>query len=452
MNNRLKKALTVLAPTAVVLTAGVTWFVSRTPASHFDSVISPDLSPALVSRGEYISRLSDCVACHSVPDGAAYTGGLKMVTPMGAIFATNITPDQTTGIGTYTLADFDRAIRAGVAKDGRRLYPAMPYPSYAKLSNEDVRALYAYFMKGVPAVHRENKKSTIPWPLNMRWPLSFWNELFVPAGQYVQDAARDKQWNRGAYLVETAGHCGACHTPRSLAFNEKGMNSHNSQFLSGALIDHWFAPSLRNDPNTGLGRWNEQDIFDFLKTGRNSHAVVFGSMTEAFNNSTQFFSDADLKAVAHYLKSLQRNASHTVQPWQYVPTTAEALEPNQRKTPSGAQTYMAKCSFCHGTDGRGQSVWIPPLAGAASSLTADTSSQINITLNGSGRVVANGMPDAYRMPSYRSQLSDQQAADVLTFIRSSWGNRKTVISPNDVKNIRKRTTPAQIFPVILKTE
>ena len=230
------------------------------------------------------------------------------------------------------------------------------------------------------------------------------------------------------------------------------MNSHSSHYLSGALIDDWFAPSLRNDPYTGLGRWSEKDIFDFLKTGRNSHAVVFGSMTEAFNNSTQFFSDADLKAVAHYLKSLPGDASYAVQPWQYVSTSAAALDPSQRKPSSGAQTYMAKCSFCHGADGRGQSPWIPPLAGSASSLTADTSSQINITLNGSGRVVVNGMPDTYRMPSYRSQLSDQQVADVLTFVRSSWGDRKAAIVPNDVKNIRKRTTPAQVSPVILKTE
>ncbi|GEB43922.1 c-type cytochrome [Gluconobacter sphaericus] len=450
MNNRLKKALTVLAPTAVVLTAGVTWFVSRTPASHFDSVISPDLSPALVSRGEYISRLSDCVACHSVPDGAAYTGGLKMVTPMGAIFATNITPDQTTGIGTYTLADFDRAIRSGVAKDGRRMYPAMPYPSYAKLSDEDVRALYAYFMKGVPAVHRKNRKSTIPWPLNMRWPLAFWNVVFAPSDVYRSDASKDAQWNRGAYLVEGAGHCGACHTPRSLAFNEKGTDSHSAVFVSGALIDGWFAPSLRNDPNTGLGRWSEDDVFRFLKTGRNEHAVVFGSMTEAFNNSTQFFLDDDLRAVAHYLKSLQGDQQGDGAPWQYEPTQAASLQPAARQSIPGAQTYMAKCSFCHGTDGRGQGEWVPPLAGAASSLLPDSSSSINVTLNGSGRVVAAGVPDSYRMPSYRTQLSDGEIADVLTFVRSSWGNRQSPVTKGDVKKLRERTVPARSSPVVLK--
>lgn len=289
MTNRLKKIFAVVIPASAVLAAGTAWFVTRLPASSFEKTGSQgEPSAQLVARGEYVSRLTDCVACHSVPGGAAYTGGLKMVTPMGAIFATNITPDRETGIGAYTLADFDRALRSGVAKDGHRLYPAMPYPSYAKLSDDDVKALYAYFMKGVPAVHQENRESTIPWPLNMRWPLAFWNVVFAPSDVYRPDTSKDAQWNRGAYLVEGAGHCGACHTPRSLAFNEKGTDSHSAAFVSGALIDGWFAPSLRNDANTGLGRWSEDDIFRFLKTGRNEHAVVFGSMTEAFNNSTQF--------------------------------------------------------------------------------------------------------------------------------------------------------------------
>lgn len=452
MTNRLKKIFAVVIPASAVLAAGTAWFVTRLPVSSFEKTGSQgEPSAQLVARGEYVSRLTDCVACHSVPGGAAYTGGLKMVTPMGAIFATNITPDRETGIGAYTLADFDRALRSGVAKDGHRLYPAMPYPSYARLSDDDVEALYAYFMKGVPAVHQENRKSTIPWPLNMRWPLAFWNVVFAPSDVYRPDMSKDAQWNRGAYLVEGAGHCGACHTPRSLAFNEKGTDSHSASFVSGALIDGWFAPSLRNDPNTGLGRWSEDDIFRFLKTGRNEHAVVFGSMTEAFNNSTQFFSDDDLRAVAHYLKSLPGNAQRDGTPWQYEPTQAAVVQPAGRQGIPGAQTYMAKCSFCHGTDGRGQGQWVPPLAGAASSLVPDSSSSINVTLNGSGRVVAAGVPDSYRMPSYREQLSDEEIADVLTFVRSSWGNRQSPVAKGDVKKLREQTVPASSSLVILKT-
>ncbi|WP_338333163.1 cytochrome c [Acetobacter sp. LMG 32666] len=426
--------------------------MNRIPASRFEMAGSAADEPSeLVARGGYVARLSDCVACHSVPGGAAYAGGLKMATPMGAVYTTNITPDRNTGIGSYTLADFDRALRSGVAKDGHRLYPAMPYPSYAKLSDDDVKALYAYFMRGIPAVHQQNRQSTIPWPLNMRWPLAFWNVVFAPSGVYHPDATKDTQWNRGAYIVEGAGHCGACHTPRGLAFNEKGTDSHSAAFVSGALIDGWYAPSLRNTPNTGLGRWSEDDLFRFLKTGRNEHAVVFGSMAEAFNNSTQFFSDDDLRAVAHYLKSLPGDGTREGASWHYEPTQAAAREPAKRQELPGAQTYMAKCSFCHGADGRGQGQWVPPLAGAASSMMQDSSSSINITLNGSGRVVAAGVPDAYRMPSYREQLSDTDIADVLTFIRLSWGNRQSVVFADDVKKLRDQTTPANSSPVILKT-
>lgn len=211
-----------------------------------------------------------------------------MATPLGAIHATNVTPDRATGIGNYSLADFDRAVRHGVAPGGRRLYPAMPYPSYAKLSDDDVRALYAFFMNGVQPAQQANRPSDIPWPLNMRWPIALWNGLFAADTPYAVKPGQDALWNRGAYIVQGPGHCGSCHTPRGLAFNEKALDEAGAPFLAGALLDGWYAPSLRNDHNTGLGRWSEAQVVQFLKTGRNSHAVVFGSMTEAFNNSTQF--------------------------------------------------------------------------------------------------------------------------------------------------------------------
>lgn len=274
----MKKILAILLPVLLVLAGATAWFVTRTPASPFDGAPAPGASAELMARGAYLARAGDCVACHSLPRGRAYAGGLKMPTPMGAIYATNITPDKATGIGAYSLADFDRALRRGVARDGRRLYPAMPYPSYAKLSDEDVRALYAYFLNGVPPMRQANRASDIPWPLNLRWPLALWNGVFAPAASFRPDPAKDALWNRGAYLVQGAGHCGACHTPRGLAMNERGTDQGSSAYLSGAVIDHWYAPSLRGDHNTGLARWSEEDIVRFLKTGRNQHGVVYGSM------------------------------------------------------------------------------------------------------------------------------------------------------------------------------
>lgn len=451
---RIRKAFGIILVICLVAIIGVTWFVTRTPSSSFDTEASAQTPSAeLIRRGEYVARLSDCVACHSTPSGKPFAGGLEMATPMGSIFATNITPDPETGIGAYSLADFDRALRHGVARDGHRLYPAMPYPSYAKLSDDDLRALYAYFMHEVSPVHQENKSSGIPWPLNMRWPLAFWNSIFTEAGSYESKTAGGGDmhlWNRGGYLVQGAGHCGSCHTPRGPAMNEKAFDEGSPLYLSGALLDGWYAPSLRNDPNTGLGRWSEADIVKFLKTGRNAHAVVFGSMTEAFNNSTQFMTDDDLKAVARYLKSLPGNPARDGAPWQYDATSNRALAVDQRLKIPGAQTFMARCSSCHGADGRGQGQWIPPLAGGVSSMAKENASAINVTLNGSGRVVANGVPDAYRMPPFRNQLSDQEIADVLSFVRTSWGNKGGAVTAQEVKALRDQTNPASSSVIILQ--
>ncbi|WP_460141987.1 c-type cytochrome [Pseudomonas sp. S2_E01] len=445
-NRRFARTAGWLAVPCLIAAGLLAWYVTREPASPLptEPAAVADIDPALVTRGEYVARLSDCVACHSVPGGAPFAGVLEMATPLGNIHATNVTPDRDTGIGGYSLADFDRAVRHGVAPGGRRLYPAMPYPSYAKLSDDDVRALYAFFMKGVAPVKQANIPSDIPWPLNLRWPIALWNGVFTDSAPYVDKHAKDELWNRGAYIVQGAGHCGSCHTPRGLAFNEKALDESGTPFLAGALLDGWYAPSLRDDHNTGLGRWSEPDIVQFLKTGRNKHAVVYGSMTEAFNNSTQFMSDDDLAAIARYLKSLPGDPQRDGTPWQYQPVAAAALE-----TPGG-HTYATRCASCHGADGKGQPEWMPPLAGATSALAKESASAINITLNGSQRVVAAGVPDAYRMPAFREQLSDQQIAEVLTFMRSNWGNQAGAVDAQAVGKLREHTDPASSTPIILQ--
>lgn len=432
----------------LIILGGVTaWFATRTPDTPFATLQADNYkSDELIKRGEYVSHLSDCVACHTTPGNPAFSGGLAMGTPIGAVYTTNITPDAETGIGNYSLADFDRALRHGVAKDGHRLYPAMPYPSYSKMSDSDVQALYAFFMNDVKPVHKPNQTPDIPWPLNMRWPLAFWSALFTESGIYATDSKQDEQWNRGAYLVQGAGHCGSCHTPRGFAMQEKALDETSKDYLAGATLDGWYAPSLRNDPNSGLGRWTEEDVYQFLKNGRNEHAVVYGSMTDAFNNSTQFMSDEDLYAIAHYLKSLPGNPERDGEPWQHEPQIIAGNLLNK----SGAQTYMTRCSSCHGNDGMGRGSAIPPLAGATSMLVPDISSAVNITLNGSGRVVAQGVPDAYRMPPFRQQLSNEEVAEVLSFIRSSWGNHGGAVKSGDVDKMREETDPASSQVIILQ--
>lgn len=441
-NRRFARTAGWLVLPCLVAAGVLAWYVTRQPASPFEQAQTASADAALISRGEYVARLSDCVACHSLPGKAPFAGGLEMATPLGAIHATNITPDPLTGIGAYSLADFDRAVRHGVAPGGRRLYPAMPYPSYVKLSDDDIRAMYAFFMKGVQPSNQANIPSDIPWPLNMRWPIALWNGVFAPTTPYAAKPAQDALWNRGAYIVQGPGHCGSCHTPRGLAFNEKALDESGAPFLAGALLDGWYAPSLRQDPNTGLGRWSEPEIVQFLNTGRNKHAVVYGSMTEAFNNSTQFMADDDLAAIARYLKSLPGDPQRDGTPWQYVSA-------DTRQDIPGAHTYATRCASCHGADGKGQPEWMPPLAGATSALAKESASAINITLNGSQRIVAAGVPDAYRMPAFREQLSDAQIAEVLTYMRSTWGNQGGAVDAKAVAKLREHTDPASSSPIIL---
>ena len=399
------------------------------------------------SQGEYLARAGDCVACHSVPGGKAFAGGLKMGTPLGAIYSTNITPDGETGIGGYTLADFDNALRRGIAKDGHRLYPAMPYPSYAKLTDADVKALYEFFMKQVPPVHQANIKSEISSPWNMRWPLAIWDAVFTTGGSYINKSDRDAAWNRGAYLVQGLGHCGACHTDRGFAWQEKALDESGSDYLSGAELDAWYAPDLRGNPRVGLGGWSKADIVAFLKDGHNRHATAFGSMIDVVNNSTPYLSDDDLNAIAEYLKSLPAASAQAAVV--YNDATTAALHSGNAKEP-GAAVFTGTCANCHGFDGKGFAPYLPPLAGNPVVLDKNPSSLINLVLNGSNPLVVKGTPDSYRMPQFRQQYSDQEIADVVTFIRNGWGNQAPAVTAAEVAKLRKQTDPSSDQVIVLK--
>jgi alcohol dehydrogenase (quinone), cytochrome c subunit len=434
-------ALIALAAMAVVL------YVRHIPpspipgATHADPTLSPD--------SEYLARLADCVACHSTAEGQPFSGGLKMGTPMGYLYSSNITPDPDSGIGRYTLADFDNALRRGIAKDGHRLYPAMPYPSYAKLTDEDVGKLYGYFMLQVKPVHQSNRPLELHWPLNQRWALALWNALFVPDRPYVSRPDYSESWNRGAYFVQSLGHCGACHTERGLAFNETALDERSRRYLGGALLDGWYASDLRADAPPGLGNWSAADIVRFLKLGHNAHGTVFGSMLDAFNNSTQFMSDADLMSVAEYLHSLPGTGTDNGLHYIYNPATQSALDTGDLAA-RGATLYLKQCSSCHGRDGNGHSDLLPPLAGSAPVLERNPSSVINVILNGAGRIIVNGVPDSYRMTPFRVLLSDQDVADVATFIRHSWGNEAGTVQASQVQELRAETDPSSDHVIVLR--
>ena len=434
---------TVILAALVLGAAWLAWAVQRMPPTH----AKPQQTKTPDGYGEYLARAGDCIACHSVRGGKAFAGGLRMGMPMGAIYSTNITPDPVTGIGNYTFEDFDRAVRWGVAKDGHRLYPAMPYPSYAKITDDDLRALYDFFMREVSPVRQKNKPSEIPIYLSFRWPIAIWNMLFTERDAYVAEPGHDAVWNRGAYLIEGLGHCGACHTPRGLGFQEKELADRGGVFLRGALLDAWWAPNLRSDLRTGLGGWSQEDIATLLKAGHNGKGAVFGSMLDVINNSIPYLSDADVDAMAAYLKSLSVTAGQASFVYDNATTTALLSGEFDFR---GAKDYLGYCVSCHGADGKGMTPYLPPLAGSPVVLDDNPSSLINLVLNGAEPLVVKGAPDGYRMPQYRVQLTDNQIAEILSFMRSGWGNGAPPVTAAQVKAMRRVTDPSSDQVVILK--
>jgi thiosulfate dehydrogenase len=283
-SEKLKKRLLPAAALTVLVAASVAaWIAVPPPLEPQDADVRDNPDPELIARGKYVAELGDCVACHTEPDGAPMAGGLMLATPFGALWSTNITPDAETGIGRWSYAEFDRAVRKGVAADGHRLYPAMPYPSYAKINDDDMRALWAYMSQGVAPVEKPNKPPSMSFPFNMRVGLAYWNFVFLDSSPFAPSPHKDAVWNRGAYLVQSLGHCGACHTPRGIGFEEKAMSDAGSDgklYLSGAQVDNWNAVDLRD-------LWTVPDIVELLKAGQNRFATVSGSMTDVIVHSTQ---------------------------------------------------------------------------------------------------------------------------------------------------------------------
>ena len=409
---------------------------------------SSQADAALIAQGQYLARAGDCAACHTAPGGKPFAGGLPIQTPFGKVFTSNITPDADTGIGKWSEQDFARLMRTGVLPSGGAVLPAMPYPSYARVSDADMKALYAYFKQGVQLVSQQNRPSTIPLLGIGRYPLRAWGWIFAPGAGVAQTSTASADIGgadapsvaRGEYLVEGLGHCGACHTARGFAMQETALTSKSAGYLGGGgVIDGWIAPSLRGDNATGLGRWSEEDIVAFLKSGRNQHAAVFGGMSDVVVDSMQFMSDNDLHSIAQYLKSLPAQHADAAA-YRYNDTQSKALFAGNASA-RGAQIYVDRCAACHRTDGQGYARTFPTLAGNPVLQTNDPTSAIHIVLSG-GRLPATATaPSSLVMGPYAKVLNDQEIADVVTFIQTSWGNKGGTVTADQVKALRASATP-----------
>ena len=389
--------------------------------------------PATIKHGEYVARTADCIACHTTLDGEDFAGGLPMLTPLGAIYSTNITPDKETGIGNYSLVDFTNAVKHGVAPGNKALYPAMPYPSYQIMPDDDMAAMYAYFMSDVKAVNEPNIKSELPPVANWRWPLAYWQALFAPSRDFVAEST-DTTLARGQYLVEGPGHCGSCHTGRGIGFQEIALtNADSKEYLSGAVIDGWRAKSIRGE-HRGLATWNIKDLNMFFKTGRTDTTAAFGAMAEVVEHSTQYMTDSDLNAMSSYLKTLSPAPNKEVTlPVKKDVTTEKLLAGNYDSR--GALLYTEYCTVCHRADGKGVPRIFPALDGNSAVFSKNADSVLQITLGG-GR-----MPDtphdrmAFTMPEF-TNLADADVAEVVNYVRNSWTNQAPEITVTDVVKMR----------------
>lgn len=374
-----------------------------------------------IERGRYLTVGADCAACHTdTDDREPFAGGRPIETPFGIVVAANITPDRETGIGNWTAQQFDAAVRLGKRPDGKRLYPAMPFVYFAKMSSADVRAIWAY-LSTLPPVHKDVDTNRLPFPFNIRAAMRLWDALYFDAAPFKADASKSQAWNRGAYLVEGAGHCAACHTPKGLL----GGDLHK-QYLQGYSLQNWFAPNITDDERRGLGSWSSADIVDYLKTGHNRIAGASGPMGEEIMHASSKMTAADLSAIAAYLKD---------EPGQGA--SSNPLSAGDPRMTAGAAIYQDLCSACHRSDGTGVAYLIPNLAKASSVASREPTSLLRVVIRGARTVATQDEPTAPAMPAFGWQLSDEEIAAVTTYVRNSWGHAAPATASSAVHKARQ---------------
>ncbi len=376
-----------------------------------------------IERGRYLTIVGDCAACHTLPgSGHDLAGGRAIETPFGALIAPNITPDSLTGIGAWTDEEFINSLRKGTGRGGMRLYPAMPYPYYTKVTRDDALAIRAY-LNTVQPVQNFVDPNQLPFPLNIRASMIVWNMLFFAPGEFQPVAGESAEWNRGAYLAEGLAHCGACHTPKNLLGGDK-----RSQRLRGYALQGWFAADISNDHRRGLGNWSVDDIVAFLKTGHGRGTTGTGLMAEAIGRSTSHMNEADLKAIAVYLKD---------QPGQSTNDKQQPVVANQDDMKRGANIYADECAGCHGANGKGAAGLFPALDGSSIVQQLDPTSLMHVVLRGARSVTTDRAPTGAAMPEFGWLLKDGEVAAVLTYIRNAWGNAAPAVTADEVGNARK---------------
>ncbi|MET3383390.1 c-type cytochrome [Variovorax paradoxus] len=380
-------------------------------------------TPQLVERGRYLALAGNCAGCHTTRGGQPYAGGLPIETPFGTIYSSNLTPDDKAGIGGWSSAHFWRAMHNGRSKDGRLLYPAFPYPNFTQVTREDSDAIYAY-LRSVPPAAEPNKAHRLRFPYDTQVALAVWRVLSFKPEPFVANAGKPAEWNRGAYLVNGLGHCIACHGSRNLlGATETKLG------LSGGLIavENWYAPSLNDPHEAGVADWPAADVVALLKSGVAPRGSVMGPMADVVFRSTQYLSEADLTAMASYLKDLPDAPKPEADA-----VIAKALIRRDAGTMTrGAKIYDQRCAYCHGDQGQGAAGAYPPLAGNRAVNMARPTNLIQVIAHGGFLPSTPGNPRPYGMPPFGQTLDATEVAAVLTYVRGSWGNDSAPVTQLD---------------------
>jgi mono/diheme cytochrome c family protein len=420
----LRVAGALMAVVVIGLGGGVVWRLS----DRDSEVTMPDRQPTpeLIARGEYLTKAADCAACHTVPGGATFGGGLSFKLPFGTIYSTNITSDRETGIGTWSDDDFVRALHQGIAKDGTHLYPAFPYTSYTGMTRDDAIAIKAYLFSLAPA-RAPAHANDLSFPFNQRWTLAFWNLAFLHAQRFHDDSKLSAQENRGFYLATALGHCGECHTPRNVGFAMK----ESAQF-SGTIVNGWYAYDITADKRSGIGSWSDGQLVEYLRTGHaDGHGSATGPMGEAVANSLQHLSPEDLKAIVAYLRAVKP-----------IPEGDGVEDPvlgkdDRRSAVAedalGHKIFVANCMGCHLMNGEGRQTPYATLLGSHAVRDPRGTNLIEVLLSGAD---AGAVHPLVAMPRFEGGFSNDELAALVNFTIGHFGGQPGRVTAADVKKAR----------------
>jgi mono/diheme cytochrome c family protein len=405
------------------------------------SSASADGKNDLGRTGEYLTRAADCEACHTVEGGKPFVGGRSFTLPFGIIYSPNITPDKATGIGDWSDDEFVRALHQGIGKDGEHLYPAFPYASYTQMTRQDALSIKAYLFTLRP-IHSPAKENSLEFPFNQRWGMAFWNAINLVDKRFEPDPTKSPEWNRGNYLAIALGHCGECHTPRTVTF---GLD--RDKHLAGAMIEGWRAYNLTSDTEHGLGKWSGDDLESYLSTGHSDkRGTAAGPMEEVVRLSLSHLTSDDIRALTVYLQSVEpQRAEDDPFVGDIPPALANATYVPASGSSLGQKIFEGSCASCHDWNGAGLQTSYANLRGVMAVSDSKATNLIQVVLKGAS---IDSDVGEVRMPPFANSLGDSEIAAVANFVVERFGGKSGKVTTDDVAKARKIDQPVAAFAYV----